>query len=81
MPLKHSTEYEGFISNITQALRHNADAYTIESLSSSFIDEARGRENNPQSQKLLYTKGKGSNKSYKNVSQGKFCTNCQLPSI
>lgn len=76
MPLKHSTEYEGFISNIIQALKHNA-----ESFSSSLIDEARGRENNPQSQKLLYTKGKGSNKSY-NVSQGKFCTNCcQLPSI
>lgn len=37
-------DYEGFISNITQSLRKDPKAYTIESLFASLIDEARGRE-------------------------------------
>ena len=35
-----SSEYEGFISNITQALRHDPNAYSTESLFSSLIDKA-----------------------------------------
>jgi hypothetical protein len=38
------TEYEPFVQNITQALRSDINAYTFDTLTSSLIDEARGKE-------------------------------------
>lgn len=38
--------YDGFTQNITQALRQNPAAYTVESLIKSLIDESRGKEEN-----------------------------------
>lgn len=74
-----SPEYEGFISNITQALRHDPNSYSTENLFSSLIDEARGKENN---NKLLFTQKerKGSNKAYKKLGKGNFCQHCKLSS-
>ena len=74
-----SAEYEGFISNITQALRHDPNSYSTENLFSSLIDEARGKENG---NKLLFTQKekKGQNKSYKKLGRGKYCQNCKLSS-
>lgn len=37
-------DYDGFIQNITQSLRNDPKSYTVETLFSSLIDEARGRE-------------------------------------
>ena len=37
-------EYEPFVQNITQAFRGNTNAYTFDTLTSSLIDEARGKE-------------------------------------
>lgn len=45
--LNHLTpEYDGFISNIIQALRKDSSAYTLETLYSCLIDEGKGKENN-----------------------------------
>jgi hypothetical protein len=72
-------EYEGFISNITQALRNDSKAYTIKSLFSSLADEARGRKNgHNNSHRLLYIKAKG--KSYKRQAFGRYCQHCKLTS-
>ena len=40
------SEYEGLISNIVQDLRKDPKAYIVDSLFSSLIDEARGKEKN-----------------------------------
>jgi hypothetical protein len=37
-------DYESFIQNIAQGLRNNSKAYSVDTLFSSLIDEARGRE-------------------------------------
>jgi hypothetical protein len=50
-------EYSRFIQNITQSLRQDPEAYTLESLFTSLLDESRGRLNKP-SEKALYIKGK-----------------------
>lgn len=68
-------EYEGFISNIIQSLRKDPKSYTIETLFSSLIDEARGREANGQ--RLLAT---NKAKAYKKANKGSFCQHCKLPS-
>lgn len=79
-----SQEYEGFISNITQALRNDPNAYNSETLFSSLIDESRGKEKG--SQKLLFTSNKAKNgsksnsKAYKKLSNSKFCSYCKLSS-
>ena len=76
-----SSEYNGFISNITQALRNDPKSYTIETLFSSLLDEARGKESNSNSNKLLAITNKGKGKSYKNLpKKGKYCGYCKLTS-
>ena len=73
-----STEYEGFTTNIVQALRNSPDAYTVESLFSSLIDEARGKESNNSQNKLLYINNNKNN--YKKLSGGLYCQHCKLAS-
>lgn len=78
-----SDEYEGFIQNIIQSLRQDPKAYTIETLFSSLIDEARGRENYSENNngynKLLLLK-RNRNKNYKKMPYGKYCDHYKLPS-
>jgi hypothetical protein len=75
--------YDGFISNVTQALRNDSNAYTVDTLFSSIIDESRGKThdkvlftNNPVKNGFKY-KGK---KPYKKQNKVMFCTYCKLPS-
>ena len=66
--------YSGFISTIIQALRKDPNAYTIDSLFSSLIDEARGKEEEDNSQNRLLTIG--SKKAYKKLPyRQKYCEN------
>ena len=74
-----SSDYEGFVSNIIQALRKDPKAYTLESLISSLIDEARGRENGKNSI-LLANNIKAKGKSYNELSKDRYCHYCKLNS-
>ena len=68
-------DYDGFIQNITQSLRLDPNAYSIESLFSSLIDEARGRDNNGNNTgKLLVLKR---NAYKKKPYSGNYCQHCK----
>ena len=70
-------DYEGFIQNITQSLRRDPKAYTVETLFTSLINEARGRENNKHTN-LMFLKHKSAykRKPYK----GAYCEHCRSTS-
>jgi len=71
--------YDGFISNITQSLRSNSEAYSLETLFSYLLDESKRLESKDSS--VFYTqhvKYKGK-KPYK-ITKGKYCKYCKLTS-
>ncbi|KAJ5767425.1 hypothetical protein N7533_000008 [Penicillium manginii] len=85
-------DYSGFIQNITQSLRNDPKAYTIDSLIKSLIDESRGKDDNAiySINNSFYKQNNKNNKISKNNKQnkqnkkpwkkqplsGKFCKNC-----
>jgi hypothetical protein len=72
--------YEGFVSNVTQSLRNNAESFTIETLFSNLLDESKRQDNKDYNNntQILHTQYKGK-KPYK-ITKGKYCKNCKLPS-
>jgi gag-polypeptide of LTR copia-type len=83
--LNNLTEsYDSVVSNITQSLRNNKDAYNLESLFANLLDESKRqglKEYKEKDNKVFYTnnqpyKGK---KPYK-ITKGKYCKYCKLTS-
>jgi hypothetical protein len=74
--------YDGFVSNITQSLRNDSDAYSLETLFSNLLDESK-RQESRDTPHILYTKAGGGGykgkKPYK-ITKGKHCKYCKLPS-
>jgi hypothetical protein len=72
--------YEGFVSNVTQSLRNNAESFTIETLFSNLLDESKRQDNKDYNSntQILFAKYKGK-KPYKIV-KGKYCKHCKLAS-
>ena len=70
--------YNSFIANITQALRKDSKAYTVDSLFENIIDESRGKDFNPD---ILFTNKSNPKNSYKKIQKGnRYCTYCKLTS-
>ena len=46
-------DYEGFVSNITQSLRNNSEAFTLETLFSNLLDESKRQENKDSKSSLI----------------------------
>jgi hypothetical protein len=49
------SQYDGLVGNITQSLRNNAEAYSLETLFSNLLDEAKRIESKDSSTQALYT--------------------------
>jgi hypothetical protein len=76
-----SSDYEGLVSNLTQSLRNNPEAFNLETLFANLIDEGK-RLNSKERTQALYTHTKAINakntkKSFKSV-KGKHCSNCKM---
>ena len=72
--------YDSIVSNITQSLRNNKEAYNLESLFANLLDESKrqdSKDDNKKESKAFYTtktyKGK---KPYK-ITKGKYCKHCK----
>ena len=79
--LNNLTEnYDGFVSNITQSLRNDSEAYSLETLFSNLLDESKRQESRDNHQ-VLFTRSGGykGKKPYK-ITKGKHCKYCKLPS-
>ena len=74
-----SEDYENIISNITQTLRNDINAYSLENLFSNLIDESKRQESNKDKSAFISTtsfkKYKGK-KPYK-ITKGKYCNYCK----
>ncbi|POS82313.1 hypothetical protein EPUL_006480 [Erysiphe pulchra] len=83
-----SSSYRPLISSITQSLRNNIDAFTIESLFSNLLDESERFEFKNQNEKVMlsaFQDNKNKFKAYKDkkpykITKGKFCKNCKKSS-
>jgi hypothetical protein len=85
------TFFEGFVGNVTQALRKDPSSYTLYTLCDSIIDESQRLKGDP---KLLFTKkgyknhfnsSNGVKKSYSKKNEykktkGVYCRHCEQPS-
>lgn len=78
--------YRSLVSNITQSLRNNKDAFTIESLFANLLDEAKRLHfEDDKSEQALLTSTKDNkvkNRHYKGkrpykITKGKYCRNCK----
>src|SRR4030095_4359173 len=72
--------YEGLVSNITQSLRKDPNAYNFESLASTLIDEAKRQESKEISQSFMVQRNNKKNKWKVTKSSDKFCSYCKLTS-
>jgi hypothetical protein len=65
-----TSHYDGFIANITQALRVNIKAYTLSTLTTTLLDESRRIDNNENNQIMVVkAKNKPNNNTYNKVSK------------
>lgn len=67
-------EYSGFIQNITQSLRQDSEAYSVDILFSSLLDESRGKIYK-SSEKALVIRRKNNPERGKTTT---ICSNCKL---
>jgi hypothetical protein len=73
------------VSNITQSLRNNKDAYNLESLFSNLLDESKRQEsieanNSEQALYIKTIKPKYKGKKPYKITKGKYCCNCKQTS-
>jgi hypothetical protein len=78
-----NSDYEGFKQNVSQTLRSNEKAYTIQSLFTSLLDEAKGQQykqqvNNVNTGRNNYNQSNRNKKLWKK-NKGEFCSYCKLP--
>jgi hypothetical protein len=85
-----TTQYDGFVANITQALRVNKNAYNLTTLSTTLLDEARRVESVENSQVMVIKRPKPTFKNRvtkpnqtkaKNAwkkEKGAYCNHCKV---
>ena len=68
---------EGFVSNVTQALRQDPKAYDLESLSSVLLDESKRQNHKETPSALLAKDSKKVSKNSWKKNKGKYCKVCK----
>jgi len=68
---------EGFVSNVTQALRQDPKAYDLESLSSVLLDESKRQNHKETPLALLAKDSKKVSKNSWKKNKGKYCKVCK----